>query len=787
MKGLELKNRLDAFKQRIFAFFASIKKMILARDNKVSLYAIFMLFSFLIAVLLAFVILQNLSDTSFKEQKIQVQEKQPTNQTHIVAPKEDITSKEAFYSQPEGNLSTLIRRANVLYNNGRVDEALEIFGNVALYSQSLAYYNLGVIQIQEGQFKDAIGIFEKAIEGGDVALSSINAAYSALKIGDMSNFKHFLKLTDLTLIDSINTPFYSYLYGLVSFYKNQYFESLSPFLHPNSNSYLTQSNTMASEIFLMLGDDYNALEYLKKDTSIQNSLALGMLYARNGDYTNAREKIQDYLHAFPNDLEALSALELVELKLGNFQESTLILQALEEKKKKPFFTLKVGLNSDLFDIHLAQKDFWNRGFERSKSLQYKILFYYAPYRVFDSQKVFQFLAEGGFDVRTGSIDEAKDSYARGRIASRINRDIAMGLKEVYAGDLRKALKIFLKNAQTYSQDSILFYNVGLLYAQLGDFEKAYNYFSKAYYLNSKDLLSGIFAVMTGKLIYQNVSRVADSIADEFSKTTEFDNEEEKIFLSQLFHYANTEKIENLQLVQENAFKPIHYALEVIFSIERNDYDKIDDLFSKLKTQYSDDLVTNMLYQVIKNFGADLKEMSLDFSNLFRKGNFSNMHALYYGGSLCRELYVYLAFVTGNLSYAIGHLEGRLISEEDSLIGTMQALGLSYIYNQEFEKGFGVYNTLIDNLGEKDARTKFLGAVAAIGAGHYNNAVALLQISKLDSIATLESRYALALLYQQTGNLRSAIGLFQSIADKGFRSEFFDFSINTNEILKKAQE
>lgn len=786
MKGLDLKDRLNGLKQKIIGFFASLKKMFLARDNKISLYAIFMLFSFLIALLLAFVILQNLSDTSFKDQKIRVQEK-PASETPPVAPKEDITSKEVFYSQPEGNLSTLIRRANILYNDGRVDEALEIFGNVALYSQSLAYYNLGVIQIKEGQFKDAISIFEKAIEGGDVALSSINAAYSALKIGDMNNFRHFLKLTDLTLIDSINTPFYSYLYGLVSYYKNQYFESLSPFLHPNSSNYLAQSNAMASEIFLMLGDDYNALEYLKKDASTQNALALGMLYARNGDYIHAKEKIQEYLHAFPNDLEALSALELVELKLGNFQESTLILQALEEKKKKPFFNLKVGLNSDLFNIHLAQKDFWDRRFERSKSLQYKILFYYAPYRVFDSQKVFQYLAEGGFDVRTGSIDEAKDSYARGRIASRINRDIAMGLKEIYAGDLRKALKIFLKNAETYSQDSILFYNVGLLYAQLGDFEKAYNYFSKAYYLNSKDLLSGIFAVMTGKLIYQNTSRIADSIADDFSKTTEFENEEERIFLGQLFHYANTEKIENLQLIQENAFKPIHYALEVIFSIERNNYNQVDDLFLKLKTQYADDLVTNMLYQVVKNFGADLKEMSLDFSNLFRKGNFSNMHSLYYGGSLCRELYVYLAFVTGNLSYAIGHLEGRLISEEDSLIGTMQALGLSYIYNQEFEKAFGVYNTLIDNLGEKDARTKFLGAVAAIGAGHYNNAVALLQISKLESIATLESRYALALLYQQTGNLRSAIGLFQSIADKGFTSEFFDFSINTHEILKKAQE
>ena len=89
--------------------------------------------------------------------------------------------------------------------------------------------------------------------------------------------------------------------------------------------------------------------------------------------------------------------------------------------------------------------------------------------------------------------------------------------------------------------------------------------------------------------------------------------------------------------------------------------------------------------------------------------------------------------------------------------------------------------------EDDVRTKFLGAVSAIGAGHYNNAVALLQISKLDSIASLESRYALGLLYQQSGNIKSAIMLFNGIANKGFMSEFFDFQIDSSDLLEAEQK
>lgn len=705
--------------RRIRHFTFLFKKLLLARENKVVLYSVLTLIGVLLSLVVLFVVLEKIN----KKQSVVIEEvKKPIRHSlsKIQSNSKEalLTSEDDLYTKPEGELSDLIQKANILYNNGRTEEALEIFKSVSLYSQSLANYNLGVIYSGEKDFVRARKMFKNAIEGGDnVALSALNAAYSAFKLKDLDSFDHFIRLADQTLYDSAKSPFYSYLYALVSFYKNQYFEALSPLLNPNSKNYKVQNNTLASEMFLILGDDYSALHYLQKDTQVQNMLALGMLYARNGDYHKASEKIRDYLTHFPNNPEAISALELVELKLGDFGGSADLLNSL--KGSEAFFKIKTRLSPYLFDINQAQGRFWNIKFESRKSLQYKILFYYAPYRVFDVQQAFRLLSEGGFEWSMGNIVEARDSYVRGGTISRINREITMGLKEIYTGDLRKALKIFLNKANTYAQHPVLYYNIALAYAQLGDFENAYSYFSKAYYLDSRDLMSGIFAVMTGKLVYQDTSRLIEMLRGDFVKT-DFKDADQKTFLYELFSYAREKKNEGAVFVKDfERPKPIYYALQAIYAMAEENQEKIDQSFSLLKKSYPNDLTTELMYQIAKNYGENLKEMSLKFSSFFRSGGFSNMYSLYYGGSLTRELYIYLAFVTGNLSFVISHLQEKLTTQEASPIGIMQALGAAYIYNKEFEKAFVLYNDLIDNLKQKDAGTKFMGAVAAIGSGHHN--------------------------------------------------------------------
>ena len=76
----------------------------------------------------------------------------------------------------------------------------------------------------------------------------------------------------------------------------------------------------------------------------------------------------------------------------------------------------------------------------------------------------------------------------------------------------------------------------------------------------------------------------------------------------------------------------------------------------------------------------------------------------------------------------------------------------------------------------DAGTLFLASVAAIGSNHPQNAIALLELSKLTDPNAFESRLALALLYQEIGNIEAATIQYNLIKDTKFKSKFFDFQI-----------
>lgn len=126
----------------------------------------------------------------------------------------------------------------------------------------------------------------------------------------------------------------------------------------------------------------------------------------------------------------------------------------------------------------------------------------------------------------------------------------------------------------------------------------------------------------------------------------------------------------------------------------------------------------------------------------------NKDLIYYGPSIVREMYIKVGHIVGTLHYVQQDLDYRLISERKDVRGVTQALALTYIYLQEFEKAFTLYNNLIDDLKENDTQTLFLAAVAAIGAGHTENAAALLQLSKLEAPTNYETRVANGLLYLQ---------------------------------------
>ncbi|MBW6489481.1 MAG: hypothetical protein K0A91_10575, partial [Sulfurimonas sp.] len=103
------------------------------------------------------------------------------------------------------------------------------------------------------------------------------------------------------------------------------------------------------------------------------------------------------------------------------------------------------------------------------------------------------------------------------------------------------------------------------------------------------------------------------------------------------------------------------------------------------------------------------------------------------------------------------------------------------------ESYMLYNNLIDNLKVRDSQTLFLGAVASTAAEHHENAIALLELSKMKNPDFLESRYALGLLYLEAKNNKGAVIQLSRVTKNNFNSEYFNFVIDADKLMfEKSQ-
>ncbi len=683
------------------------------------------------------------------------------------------------------NLENMIQKADMLYKTGDKQEALMLFNQIATYAKAIANYNLGVINAKSKDYQKSIEYYDKAIAAGeDVALSAINAAVSAFRLGDINKYQYYINIANTYANQISNLPPYAYSYALNQYYQGQYFEALSPLNHDATTHFDKDSKRLAAKLYTLFNDNVQAYNNLKAVAEKQDELALGQLLARQGSLNAARGHVYNYLLQYPDDWHAKMTMQLISLKLGDFIEAARIIDEFGAAKKEHNITnpypIKARVAPSVFNVQLAQEEFWNRTFEHSNLLTSKILFYYAPYRVFNVDEALSIISDGVLDskINLGNLEESHAILVRGATISNINTNIAQSLRKINENDLRGALAMIKHDVEENPNHAVLHYNAGLIYAQVGDFANAYKHFLRAYHLDMTDVQAGVFAMVTGQLIYKDIStlnvNVGQSIVD--SKMPK----EQLAFFSKLKEWVNDPSSMGVYIPQADEKRAIALAFQSISAMHMRDIKNITAGFERLKYYQSNDIVSNILLDLAKNYGTNVKNSSLNMQYLFREDNM-NLDNVFYGPNLARELYIYVGFITGNLEREKQLLNYKLSTQTKNPNGLLQALGLLNIYQQNFEESYAIYDRLINGLKEDDSYTRYLGAVAAIGAGHKNAASLLLQLSKMESSVNYESRFALGVLYQEAENYNAAAQHYNSIANRSSKSEFLDFTIDDSKV------
>ncbi|EDO9176072.1 tetratricopeptide repeat protein [Campylobacter coli] len=670
----------------------------------------------------------------------------------------------------------MIQKANALYLKGEVEQALKVYEQIAVYNESLSNYNLGVSQMNEGKFDEAFDSFKKAIANGEnQSVAAINAAVCALKLNDKEKFKYYIDLAQVYLPKEGKSKLYDYYLALINYYKGYYPEALQMLQRVNSEPYTDVAKYLSAKIYAKMDFDAKSVQQLNTQGSFEPSLSLGLLYARMGEYDKAKIALNTAMKIERDFNQSLSALTLVDIKTGDFQDMLLRLQDTyrnDEDKYKILdrYKIKVRLNKELFNIAIAQRNFSNDILKKQKD-QFDLLFYFAPYQVFDSKQASLYIKKANI---TNFVDDSSDgqSYlARSQALSSTNVKISNIINDALNQKLRLANKEFQALLEDYPEHSILQYNLALTYAQMQNYELAYKHFSSSYHLNPKNYLAGAFAMFCGKLSDNDTTKLYHEILDNIAADSNFKANMQKNML----FLANGDYISMLPYLDENGQKtPLNLIFETIIAKNNNLNNQVDVRIAKLRSELPQDIVANILYFNSLNSNLNIKEYAQNAQIHFR--NLQVDYRSVFGGSnIARELYVNLMHIAGLLNLERQKFKTLINTSKVKDEGMIQTLAYLDIFAQQYEESYALYNTLIDEYGAKDSRTLFLASVAAVGANNPNSAIALLQLSKLTDKNNKESKVALGLLYQEVGNYEAAMTQYRTLPND-FKSEFFTFDI-----------
>jgi len=683
-------------------------------------------------------------------------------------------------------LENMIAKANYLYTNGSKNKALSLYEKIAVYSEAISHYNLGVAQLKNNQYETALKTFQKAIKNDEKrCVSAINAAVCSIHIENEKSFKYYIDLAYVYLPDEMDSPLYSYYYALINYYNQNYLEALSALKNPTSKEYPQVQKHISAKINALFGNDYDALEAMESNFQDKDAFNIALLYARVGDITLAQKYFEDAILKNIEPVKSQLALGLINLKSGQVTTGSKhirnITDMFPDEVYKPY-PIKVTLKESLFDATKAQSNYRNN-IEASKLFNYQKIFYYSPYKIFNANHTISYIRKGNANIYIDDIAGAKNYLKKSVSSSSVNIGIAKAIKKALSFKIREANYELLKLLEVQPKHSILHYNIALTYAQMGNLNHAHKHFLRSYHLDAKNYLSGIYAVMTSQLIDKESIKLKSIIKDALSDE---DMNEEIDLLKTLMYIADNNFISAIDwLDKDYKQRPLYLALDIVIASNLNRYDLAKQSSQKLAILLPNDILPHLMYIDVNFYDLETKEYAKKVLNYLKVQKF-HYNDLYYGPYITRYLYIQQNLLTGRLYFLRKQLRNVLESTHEDTRELTSSLALASLYDKAFEESYTLYNLLIDDLKVRDAYTLFLGAVASTAASHHENAIALLELSKMKDGNFMESRYALGLLYLQVRNNQGAGIQLSKVGDNGFISQYFNFEIDTDKLLFQKQ-
>lgn len=565
-------------------------------------------------------------------------------------------------------------------------------------------FNKAILLLEKAEYEKAIKVFKETSSILKIP-SFLNIGIAYYKLGQIDN-----ALLYLNNIYEYKEAAFSHTYSYISacFYLYQikqervYLETIIDITKKFKN--LTEhSKRMVTDTYIILKDYEKALKVLNSMDFPMN-LKKAMLYLKLDDYVNAEQfliKAKEETYNQERIDQILWLMIFRDLKSNQLEKLKEHLDELNQRKE----TFKVNLKYPLeifFNKHkFSTKEYLNfvTKFDHSRRLDF--MFYFAPFIFSDKEEIMYDLSKGFIFKDKQNVESLEQMVA-------YNSKFINVLKE---DPIIRAIKLksFIKD----DSHSYTYYNLALCYAQIHDFHRAYEYFTKAYKLNPGNKLYAVMTLITANKINKKVKDV-----DYIEQNIKSKGGMYKYFGQKLYKlYVNE--------ASGIEFEPLHYNQTVFYKaldyIAKLDEEKVDLNHPLLVEHYKDPLVYLMKSVYRKSDENDYQYFARlqDNTPLNINNNFLE------GPLVVTQYYIDLLKAIGLFYKADLDLEGELSPSY------LRTKALRELHNSKPEESLKILEKLQKDYKLEDKYTMYLIVASLLEAGKYNDAS--LQISLIKAI------------------------------------------------------
>jgi len=496
----------------------------------------------------------------------------------------------------------------------------------------LIRFNTAVLYLEEEKYLHAIKLFKQSAQILKIP-SYLNIGIAYYKLGSINNaYMYLRKIYDFKELQFKDK--YSYFSAAYYLYKitedKKYIDKITSI--SVKAKYLTDHEKLLVVDTLILQKKYKYAFEMGKEIPTISNLKLALLKMKLRDYTGAKNYIEK---AYNNAKGDKSKNEVLWIKLFNAlkgNDLTNIVGTISKiEKRKRIFHVNQELKLELFfnKKKFTPKEYFDQIVNLTDDRKIDFIYYFAPF-------IFEDYDSMGINEARGFIIKNESSISDLNMMIKYN---AQFLEVVKLDPIQRTYKLQKLIDEKYDTKAYEYYNLGLTYAQIYDYNNAYKYFKKAYSLDHGNKLYSIMTFITSKkltlnedkvfwkILLQNIQtkkgsfnylakyiyKIFENPQQVLDETTLSVKEKKSIFFRALYFLENIKKngiVKTEPLLVEFSKDPLVYLLTLIAKQKgENEYKYISRIQDELPKIYNNTFLKGSL--VITDYYLDtLKALGL---------------------------------------------------------------------------------------------------------------------------------------------------------------------------------